>query len=88
MNGLPLSLVWEDLHAIDYGQYRLPMLVMYDHPSDFPHHIVIRLWDMDKWTPVCHLSPDIEAAEAAIPPQFCKLAPNRADDPKIIGVYV
>jgi len=28
-----------------YSQLSLPMITVYDHPSDFPNHYVARIWD-------------------------------------------
>lgn len=68
---------------------RQPVIfVIYDHPTDYPHHVVVRPWH--GLAPSRHviLADTPGLARAALPPGLIAIAPHPDDDPKIIGIYL
>lgn len=77
-----------DLSAIDYRCFALPMFTLYAHPSDFPGHFVLRLFDIDQPTDIVFLADTEDQAVMAVPEGFVRLNRNPADDPVIVATYI
>lgn len=88
---MPTTLLasWADLDWDEYVSHmRLPIFVVYRHPSDMPDKIVMRLWDLDRPTQYIVAGKSEEDVIASLPESFVRLERNPADDPKIVCVYV
>lgn len=72
----------------NFDGFRLPMFTVYDHPKDYPKHFVVRLWDMDRWTPQFSLHNTLEEAREAIPADMVMLVRHPDDDPNIVEVWL
>lgn len=71
------------------AETRQPVIfVIYDHPTDYPHHVVVRPWH--GLAPSRHviLADTIGLARAALPQGLTAIARHPDDDPKIIGMYL
>lgn len=84
---IPTTIV-ENLEDVDFSGLKFPFFVLYDHPSDFPDKIVVRVFDMDMPTNCVAVFNTLQEARAAMPEQFIRLARDPADDPVIIESYV
>lgn len=84
-----VTMVAETMYGL---RERLPMLVVYDHPTDFPQWFVGRLHvslPQPEPTPVIILRADLDAMRhdlAAI--GLTPLARSEGDDPKIIETWL
>lgn len=90
---LPPSEVVSDIHARRlYSEVALPMWVLYEHPSDFPSHYVLRLWEgmTNKPTNFIFIAATLQEAEAQFDrgAHFVRMQPFAGDDPKIVAVFL
>jgi hypothetical protein len=71
---------------------RLPMFVVYDHPSDHPDHYVARLWvTLPEAAPTNVLlkHPDLDVIRDELERLgLAHLARQAADDPKILETWI
>lgn len=54
--------IWESLTRISLEGLHVPMIVIYDHPDDFPEHVVARVYDMQIPTNAAVLYENLEKA--------------------------
>lgn len=79
----------DNLEDVDYSGLKLTMFVLYDHPSDFPDKIVVRVWDaLNGPTNIACLFDTLDAAREAMPQHFTCLPRANTDDPVIIESWV
>lgn len=74
-------------HQFDFTPYRLPMIVVYDTPSDFPNHIVARLFDINEPTEYAVIAENVPSIRQKIPLQH-KLKRAEHDDPNIVEMWL
>jgi len=67
---------------------RMPLIVIYAHPADYPNNYVARAWDVDKPTHLIALGDTLEEARTAIPEGMCNLGRFQNDDPCIAEVWI
>ena len=67
---------------------RMPMICIYDHPTDYPSSYVARVWDANYPTHLVALADTLEEIRAKIPPNMTKLPPMKEDDPVIVEVWI
>jgi hypothetical protein len=78
---------------IEGGGGGLIQYAIYDHPSDFPEHFVVRQWhvnDDGDITPAlwCDVAKSLDAARALLPPGLLRLERLANDDPVIVEVWL
>jgi len=71
----------------------LSQWVVYDHPSDYPQHFVVRRWSWSREEGIqpshdCSLHHTLEDARAAIPDGLFRLPRHAYDDPVILEVWI
>lgn len=74
--------------GFNFEKTSVPLIVVYDNPTDFKGHFVARLFYLDKPTPICIVKDTLTDIQNEIPDTFAKLARNPLDDPKIVCVFV
>ena len=68
---------------------RLPMWVVYDHPSDFPGSYVARRWEGELPTDAVMVAPDLETLRGMLADfGLVCLARHPGDDPKIVEAWL
>lgn len=71
---------------------RLPMATIYEHPSDYPDHFVVRVWEVgakDMRTAGVHLANSLEGARRMVPHRFDYCIPrDETDDPVIVETWI
>ena len=67
---------------------RLPIIVIYKHPSDYPDHYVARLWDVDRPTKYMSLAYTLEGARKSIPARSSKFNRQAGDVPTIVETWI
>lgn len=80
------------LTMVDYSDMTLPMVVVYNKPSDFPNMVVARIWDgaWNKPTDVyCVYQSITECREDSVAAGFSICIPRSPQDDKcIVGSYM
>lgn len=73
----------------------LPMATIYDHPSDYPDHFVVRIIEVGPTGPGnmrsvgVHLADTLEGARRMVPSQFdYRLPRDPSDDPVIVETWI
>jgi len=70
----------------------ISQFAIYDHPSDYPDHFVVREWRVKNGqveaTEECWLTKTIEDARALIPNGFYNIGRWTGDDPVIVEVWI
>lgn len=80
--------VLSTFYDMDFSGFRIPMIVVYDHPIDCPTKFVARLFDLDKLTKYAIVADSLEELQENIPPRFFRLARQENDDPTIVEIWV
>lgn len=70
-----------------YG-IRMPIITVYEHPTDYPTKYVARLFNLETHTPFVVVSDTLDEVRKAIPARFIKFPPDQCDDSHIIEVYI
>ena len=81
----------KELKQSDIDRCMIPLIVVYDHPKDYPEFYAARLFDSNNPTRAVMISGDLDKLRADIEKNiddavFMRRAPR--DDPKIIGPYL
>jgi hypothetical protein len=70
----------------------LDMYVVYDHPTDFPNHFVVRHWIIGagsaKPTDRCVIGKTLDEVRTAIPAYYVRLERSPEDEPQILESWV
>lgn len=82
------SKVIDDFYEFNFIPYKLPIIVVYDSPADFPGKYVGRLWDVDKWTKYAVVRDSLQSLHETIPPRFYRLERQHGDDPVILETWL
>ncbi len=85
---MSLTVEVETFDDVDLAKFALPIFTVYERPSDFPEHYVVRLFDLEGPTEFVTLSATLEAARFTLPPGKYCVAPQFEDDPKIVEVWL
>lgn len=78
-------------HVYLANQERLPMFVIYDHPSDFPETFVARLhftFPDHRPTPLIMTHKTLTGLRAMMPPECVMVGRSPGDDPKIVETWL
>ena len=67
---------------------RIPMICIYDHPTDYPNEFVARVWDASYPTHVIATANTLDEIRAKIPPNMTRLPSMKYDDPVIVEVWI
>ena len=67
---------------------RLPLIVIYDHPADFPNEVVARLWDSERPTEIYEKANSVDDLYAKLPLKgMIRLERLPSDDPVIFETW-
>ncbi len=69
-------------------QARIPLVCIYDHPTDYPEAFVARVWDATRPTHIIATAATVEALREKIPSQMVRLDRQANDDPCIVEVWI
>ena len=67
---------------------RLPLICVYNSPSDYPGKYVARLWDVDKPTNMVAVAESLEEIREAKPPEMMIMDRLTGDDPVIVETWI
>lgn len=66
----------------------MPMIAIYNQPTDYPDKYVARLWDCNAPTHLIALADTLEEIQQTIPPNMTRLPHMAGDDPCIVEVWL
>ena len=69
-------------------QARIPLICIYDHPTDYPDKFIARLWDCDIPTNIMATADTLEELRAKIPSTMVRMNRDAQDDPCIVEVWI
>lgn len=69
-------------------QARIPLICVYDHPTDYPEKFVARLWDCNIPTRIMATADTLEEIREKIPSNMVKMDRHPKDDPCIVEVWI
>ena len=68
---------------------RVPIVVVYKNPKDYPDKYVARLWDIKNKATLCVIVRDtLEQIRDAIPDNLTRISPTAKDDPVIVETWL
>lgn len=67
---------------------RLPLICIYNSPSDYSGKYVARLWDVDKPTNMVAIAESLEEIREAKPPEMMIMDRMPNDDPVIVETWI
>ncbi|WP_089610078.1 hypothetical protein [Dehalobacterium formicoaceticum] len=67
---------------------RVPIIVIYNNPADYPGKFVARLWDVNKPTRYAVVKDTLEEARKAIPYFMWRIGRDEKDDPVIVEIWM
>jgi hypothetical protein len=78
--------------VVDDSSIEIVQYVIYDHPSDYPQHFVLRCWYITDSGPRPDsnviLGRSVEDLQELIPPDYTRLNRFEDDDPAILEVWI
>lgn len=89
---MPKSRIVPHFHEVDFSDLSLPMIVVYDRPTDFPEQVVARIFNIVPGdvqpTDMAMTALTIEEIHSGIPERFTRLNRNPGDDPNILETWI
>ena len=73
---------------VDFTKIKAAMIVIYDHPKDYPNSYVARIWDMDKPTNVVVINENLVALRSLIPKDMSFIERFETDDPCMVEIWL
>jgi hypothetical protein len=73
---------------VDFSEIKSAMIVIYDHPKDYPNSYVARIWDMDKPTNVVVANENIYVLRKLIPKNMGCINKFETDDPCMLEIWL
>jgi len=67
---------------------RLPLICVYNNPSDYPGKYVARVWDVDRPTNLVAIADSLEEIREAKPPEMMIMDRMQNDDPVIVETWI
>jgi endonuclease V-like protein UPF0215 family len=67
---------------------RLPLICVYNNPSDYPGKYVARVWDVDRPTNLVAIADSLEEIREAKPPEMMIMDRMPNDDPVIVETWI
>jgi hypothetical protein len=80
--------VLPSFYELDFSAFRLPMIVIYDHPIDCSTKFVARVFDVEKITKYAIVADSLVEIRENIPPHFVKFERQENDDADIVEIWV
>lgn len=75
-------------NEIDMKEYTMPIICIYNSPSDYKGMFVARLFDVNKPTPIILMRITLDAIRNEIPESFSLVPKQAGEDANIVGTYI
>jgi len=69
-------------------QARIPLICVYEHPTDYPDKFIARLWDCNVPTHIMATADTLEELRDKIPSSMVRMDRHPKDDPCIVEVWI
>ena len=69
-------------------QTKMPLIVVYNNPEDYPNKYVARVWDVNRPTALVAVADTLEEIREAIPQEMYNIGRQPQDDPCIVEVWL
>ena len=69
-------------------QARIPLICVYDHPTDYPDKFIARLWYGSVPTRIMATADTLEELRDKIPSSMVRMDRHPKDDPCIVEVWI
>ena len=69
-------------------QARIPLICVYDHPTDYPDKFIARLWDCNIPTRIMVTADTLEELREKIPNTMVRMDRHPQDDPCVVEVWI
>ena len=69
-------------------QARIPLICVYDHPTDYPDKFIARLWDCNVPTHIMATADTLEELREKIPNTMVRMDRHPQDDPCVVEVWI
>ena len=78
------------IKEVDFSNIKVPVIVVYEHPSDYPQYYVARIFNVDKPTDTIMLKDTLEEIQEDVRNNTNMMFMLRGaeDDPCIVGVWL
>lgn len=78
------------IKEVDFSNIKVPVIVVYEHPSDYPEYYVARIFNVDKPTDTIMLKDTLEEIQEDVRNNTNMMFMLRGaeDDPCIVGVWL
>lgn len=78
------------ISEVDLSNIKVPVIVVYEHPSDYPQYYVARIFNVDKPTDTIMLKDTLEEIQEDVRNNTNMMFMLRGaeDDPCIVGVWL
>lgn len=73
---------------VDFSEIKEAMIVVYDHPKDYPNSYVARIWDTDKPTNVIVANENLDSLRSLIPKNMGCINKFETDDPCMLEIWL
>ncbi|NLP50217.1 hypothetical protein [Bacillus sp. RO1] len=73
---------------IDMKEYTMPIICIYNSPTDYKGMFVARLFDVNKPTPVILMRLTLDAIRKEIPESFSLVPKQAGEDANIVETYI
>lgn len=80
--------VLRTFYDLDFSDFKIPMIVVYDHPIDCPTKFTARVFDVDKLTCYAVVADSLDEIRKNISSCFVRLDRQETDDPVIVEVWI
>lgn len=80
----------DSIKEVNLNDYEMPMIVVYDHPKDYPDNYVARVFDVGNPTNTVIVKDDVDEIQEDITENTYMIFLPRGvqDDPCIVGIWM
>jgi hypothetical protein len=76
------------LEEIDFSEYTMPIICIYNSPSDYQGMFVARLFDVNKPTAIILMRSSLDSIRQEIPERFTLVPKAAGEDANIVESYI
>lgn len=80
--------ILKNFNNVDFSEIKAAMIVIYDHPKDYPNSYVARIWDMNKPTNVAVINERLDLLRNLIPKDMGCIERFETDDPCLLEIWL
>lgn len=73
---------------VDFNEIKSAMIIIYDHPKDYPNSYVARIWDTDRPTNVIVANENLDILRNLMPKNMGCINKFETDDPCMLEIWL